>query len=104
MHFVVHWFVAFVLLTLTSKIKVPNGEWHHFSGNCYLPSDLTTMYRSVFIIAGADAKLDMYIDNVTLAPYQRPRDWVPAANLRIDELRKMNVIMDRADLRCINHH
>lgn len=57
------------------------------------------MYRSEFFIAGADADLDMYVDNVTLATFQRPKDWVPAANLRIDELRKMNVIMNRDDLR-----
>ena len=52
---------------------------------------MTTLYQSEFFVAGADAGMDIYVDGVTLDKFQRNRDWVPAANLRINELRKMNV-------------
>ena len=38
--------------------------------------------------------VDFYIDDIKLAPFVRDRSWVPDANLRIEDIRKRDLMID----------
>ena len=63
------------------------------SANCYLPKDLTKMYRSEFFIAGLDPEFDIYVDMVSLDYFVRDASWIHDANTRINELRKTDLAL-----------
>ena len=45
----------------------------------------------VLTISGPVAGVDMYFDKIEVTNYARDRSWKPAADLRIEELRKNDV-------------
>ena len=95
---------------------VPDGEWIKHTGNCYLPS-IENVANAYFTLSGLDSQHEMFISDASFQPFIRNRliqiylnrilvqnltnilrDWVPAADLRIDELRKIDLRIDTSNL------
>ena len=55
-----------------------------------LSRDIATEYK--LMINGPDAGVDMYFDKVEVSNFSRDRTWKAASDLRIEELRKNDVI------------
>ena len=84
----------------------PDGEWQYMESNCDpIPTGLGSIVNARYYISGlADDTgnfLDYYIDNVKLDTFSRDRSWINAANLRIDDIRKVDLnigMTNRADV------
>ena len=71
-----------------------------------IPDGLSDITQSNFYISGLVAEsgpLDFYIDDVKLGPFQRDRSWVPDANLRIEDIRKRDLLIDIQNRQDIDH-
>ena len=69
-----------------------------FDGNCLLPSNLENIKRAQFFIAGAEKEINYFLDDIKLDYFVRNRDWRHAADLRIDDLRTIDLKLDSSDL------
>ena len=86
---------------------VPDGQWNFMQANCDpVPDGLSDITSTNFFISGLVANsgpLDFYVDDVKLGPFQRDRSWIPDANLRIEDIRKRDLLIDIENRNDINH-
>ena len=80
---------------------VPDGLWQHWEANCDpLDDSLGTIETATLFISGLEHKdgtfMDYYVDDVKLDWWARDQSWVPAANLRIDDIRKIDLEINTA--------
>ena len=71
-----------------------------------VPDGLSDITSTNFFISGLVANsgpLDFYVDDVKLGPFQRDRSWIPDANLRIEDIRKRDLLIDIENRNDINH-
>ena len=77
---------------------VPDDKWDKLQANCDpIPSGLTGITQSIFYLSGLvgeNGPVDFYVDDVKLGPFQRDRSWIPDANLRIEDIRKRDLVID----------
>lgn len=90
-----------------------------FDGNCLLPTNLENVKKAQFFVAGAEKEIRLvfgyskklfqlktipkiipsfFVDDIKLDHFSRNRDWIHAADLRIDDLRTMDLKLSAEDL------
>ena len=80
-----------VLHIILKGCDVIGDDWFRFHGTADISSCRNIAQELVLIISGPEAGVDMYFDKIEVTNYARDRSWKPAADLRIEELRKNDV-------------
>ena len=79
---------------------IPDGKWRQYHATCNLAlaiqddpdvEKVGTVKSIRWSVTGPANGIDIYMDDVFVGVYERNRDWVPGANLRIEELRTLPV-------------
>lgn len=77
---------------------MPDGEWMQVASRCNIFEQLSDQSTSVgdmqLYIAGADSAFDIYLDDIQVDIWVRENAWIPLANMRINEFRRMQVNFD----------
>ena len=80
---------------------IPDGQWQHWEANCDpIEDNLGLIDTATLFISGLEHRdgtfMDYYVDDVKLDWFVRDQSWVPAANLRIDDIRKIDLEINTA--------
>lgn len=80
---------------------IPDGKWQHWEANCDpIEDDLGLVETATLFISGLEHRdgtfMDYYVDDVQLDWWTRDQSWVEAANLRIDDIRKIDLQINTA--------
>ena len=79
---------------------IPDNKWRQYHATCNIANAVRDspkvdkvglVDRIKWYITGPNAGVDVYIDDVSVNYYERNRDWVTGADLRIKELRTQPV-------------
>ena len=87
-----------------SGCVIPDMTWRQYYTNCIIPNapgfeshntivgdsaaeNVGVIHKLTVGLNGAKAGVDWYIDNFKVSIFERNRDWVSGANLRIEEIR-----------------
>ena len=99
-----HGFTTQVLNIILQGCDVIGDDWFRFHGTADISSCRNIAQELVLIISGPEAGVDMYFDKIEVTNYARDRSWKPAADLRIDELRKNDVTFKAGSPYHMNHN
>ena len=81
---------------------IPDNKWRQYHATCNIANAVRDspkvdrvglVDRIKWYITGPNAGIDVYIDDVSVNYYERNRDWVSGADLRIEELRTQPVTL-----------
>ena len=81
---------------------IPDNKWRQYHATCNIANAVRDspkvdkvglVDRIKWYITGPTAGVDVYIDDVSVNYYERNRDWVTGADLRIEELRTQPVTL-----------
>ena len=89
---------------------IPDGQWQQWESNCDpIEDNVGSVETATLFISGLEHKdgtfMDYYVDDVKLDWWTRDQSWIQAANLRIDDIRKIDLKINtagRADVASID--